>query len=97
MLRDEMILEICGYWKSKHITAEHIAGKILALIAPELEKAKLWDRLCTITNPAHLYALAEWIDLKYPNDSDPEVQTELRKMGDIMAGNVVDALEGERK
>ena len=74
-----------------------MADLIAELIAPGLEKAKKWDRLCTITNPAHLYALAEWIDLKYPNDSDPEVQTELRKMGDIMAGNVVDALEGERK
>ena len=40
--------------------------------------------------PSHLYALAEWIDLKYPNDSDPEVQTDLRRLADALAKKEAD-------
>ena len=53
---------------------------------PELEKARKWDEIVEIMPPSHLYALAEWIDLKYPNDSDPEVQTDLRRLADALAG-----------
>lgn len=31
-----------------------------------------------LPDPAKLWALADWIDLKYPNDSNPEVQRDLR-------------------
>lgn len=31
-----------------------------------------------LPDPAKLWALADWIDSKYPNDSDPEVQNDLR-------------------
>ena len=60
------------------------SDKILSLLAPVIEKAEKWDRIVDTTNPAHLYALAEWIDLKYPNDSNPEVQADLRRLADAL-------------
>ena len=40
------------------------------------------DKVLTAGATNKLRMLAGWIDLKYPNDSDPEVQQDLRRWAD---------------
>ena len=35
-----------------------------------------------VTDSEKLRLLAEWFDLKYPNDKNPEVQNDLRRIAD---------------
>ena len=40
------------------------------------------DKLIQIITPEQFRHLADWIDVKVPNDPDPEVQESLRRFAD---------------
>lgn len=64
--------------------------EILSLLAPVLADAEKWKKVKEIIDPSQLRALAAWIDIKYPNDPNPQVQNDLRKWANALEG------EGEK-
>ena len=48
-----------------------------ALLAMPADKGEAGEAMM-LPDPAKLWALAEWLDAKYPNDPKPEVQDDLR-------------------
>lgn len=83
----EKIIEILT--EERKFTPIVSTERIMKLLAPELEKAAKYDKIKAIIDPRLLRTLANWIDLKYPNDIEPEVQEDLRAWAD--------ALEGEKE
>jgi hypothetical protein len=51
------------------------------------ENARLRARVRALTfDPVKLRVLAAWLDLKYPNDLNPEVQADLRRWAAVQSG-----------
>jgi len=54
------------------------------------ERVKLLE--AALPDAGKLRALADWIDLKFPNDSNPEVQRDLRSWADAISRLVAPSL-----
>jgi len=57
---------------------------------------RLWTAL-KVVPPERLELLADWLDAKFPNDHNPEVQSDLRrmaKMSRIALARVREAVDG---
>lgn len=39
--------------------------------------------IAALPDPAKLRRLADWIDIRFPNDTNPEVQQDLRRWADL--------------
>jgi hypothetical protein len=48
--------------------------------------AEKWGRVKETIDPSKLRTLAAWIDIKYLNDPNPQVQNDLRKWADVLEG-----------
>jgi len=67
---------------------DEVRKDILSLLAPELADAEKWRKVKEAIDPSKLRTLAAWIDIKYPNDQNPQVQNDLRKWADALEGKV---------
>lgn len=55
------------------------------------------DRLrAALPNPAKLDLLADWVDLRYPNDPDPQVQADLRRWARNIRAALAQPSDAER-
>ncbi len=79
-------LEKARFWDEHVKSLPEIANNIKQLRAD----AEKWKRVKEIIDPSQLRTLAAWIDIKYPNDPNPQVQNDLRKWAEALEG------EGEK-
>jgi hypothetical protein len=101
--RAEAALE--GALKLGAMTAMQFTQQLEVNLELSADRATIAERVraleAAMPDPSKLWALAEWIDVKYPNDDNPEVQDDLRRWTrEIMAlglhGGITakDVLEG---